>query len=125
MKWVISKFAAVTLLWTASAQAEQRVALVIGNSKYQTVSPLKNPRADAVLMRNVLRKAGFKVTMVRDANYQQMRKAIVDFGEALKTGAVGLFYYFGHGIQFDGANYMVPVDAKRSDKVMRKLSPLT
>ena len=62
-------------------------------------------------MRDSLRRAGFKVTMVRDAGILKMRKAIIDFGNALDAGAVGLFYYSGHGIQLAGANYMVPVDA--------------
>ena len=102
----------LALLFAVSAQAERRVALVIGNGQYRNVSPLKNPRNDAVLMRDSLRRAGFKVTMVRDAGILKMRKAIIDFGNALNAGAVGLFYYSGHGIQLGGANFMVPVDAE-------------
>ena len=94
-----------------SASAEKRIALVVGNGGYKSVSPLRNPRNDAELLRRTLEGAGFVVTNVLDADDKALRKAVIDFGRALRAADVGLFYYAGHGIQLDGANYLVPVDA--------------
>ena len=71
-------------------------------------------------MRGALEAAGFDVMLIENADYRRMHRAIVDFGDKLNVGAVGLFYYSGHGIQFDGANYMVPVDAELSKKAYAK-----
>ena len=116
MRTLLAMALGFALLFTASAQAERRVALVIGNSTYKTVSPLRNPVNDVRLMRRALKAAGFDVMLVENADYQRMRKAIIDFGNKLSVDTVGLFYYSGHGIQFDGANFMVPVDAKLAKK---------
>ena len=72
--------------------AEQRTALVIGNSNYHFGS-LKNPVNDATDMANALRKAGFTVTLKRNANMQEMIESIEEFGNSLKRGGVGLFYF--------------------------------
>ncbi len=93
-----------------SADAEQRLALVIGNATYKE-TPLKNPVNDAKAIATTLRRLGFKVVLVTDASLRQMQKAILDFGADLKGGGVGLFYYAGHGVQVRGQNYLVPVDA--------------
>jgi tetratricopeptide (TPR) repeat protein len=93
------------------ATAGKRLALVIGNSDYQT-SPLKNPRADAALMASTLRSVGFDVTEIIDADQTEMKQAMIDFGRKLRAGAdVGLFYYAGHGVQALGKNYLIPVNA--------------
>ncbi|HWS85548.1 MAG TPA: caspase family protein [Pyrinomonadaceae bacterium] len=94
-----------------SAPAEQRVALVIGNSAY-TAAPLKNPVNDARDIAQILRDLGFDVIHREDLNQTDMKKAIRAFGEKIKNGGVGLFYYAGHGVQVKGVNYLVPVDAK-------------
>ncbi|WP_109116566.1 caspase family protein [Azospirillum sp. TSO22-1] len=93
-----------------SADAEQRLALVIGNAAYKE-TPLKNPVNDAKAIAATLHRLGFKVALVTDASLRQMQKAILDFGADLKGGGVGLFYYAGHGVQVRGQNYLVPVDA--------------
>ena len=88
--------------------AEQRVALVIGNSKYKD-SPLINPANDAKAVAIALEKSGFRVILKLDANQKEIHDAIAVFGDALKRDAVGLFYYAGHGIQIKERNYLVPV----------------
>lgn len=101
----------------APALAANRVALVIGNSDYQHVTPLINPSNDAALMEAALTAAGF--TVVRQDNLDQkgMKKAMLEFGRALKNGAeASMFYYAGHGIEIDGKNYLVPVDADIQNK---------
>ena len=100
------------------AWGEQRVALVIGNSGYQSVSPLDNPGSDAKLMAERLEGLGFAVTLLIDADLTSMKKGVVAFGRELRAGGkdtTGLFYYAGHGVQSFGFNYLLPVDAALSD----------
>jgi len=91
--------------------AERRVALVIGNSSYET-SPLKNPANDARDVAAALRSFGFDVIHRQDLDQNGMKRAIREFGAKIRGGGVALFYYAGHGVQVKGVNYLVPVDAK-------------
>ncbi len=93
-----------------SAQTERRVALVIGNAAYPE-NPLKNPINDARAMASVLKQSGFHVIVRENATKQDMERAVGEFGRALQPGAVALFYYAGHGVQVNGRNYLIPVDA--------------
>jgi hypothetical protein len=95
----------------AGQAAENRVALVVGNSSYPD-SPLKNPSNDARAMAEVLRKLDFDVIEIIDAGQKEMRRAIYDFGDKLKKDGVGLFYYAGHGLQVRSENWLIPVDAR-------------
>lgn len=102
---------ACSAFFIAQASAEERVALIIGNSNYET-APLANPVNDASDMASALRRLGFSVILKKDANLQTMEEAIEDFGNRLKKGGVGLFFYAGHGVQVYGSNYLIPVGAK-------------
>ncbi|MCK9195390.1 MAG: caspase family protein [Syntrophales bacterium] len=93
------------------ATTEQRTALVIGNGAYSS-GPLKNPVNDATDMAASLQKLGFTVILKRNANLETMEEVMEDFGNRLKRGGVGLFYYAGHGVQVNGVNYLIPVGAK-------------
>jgi len=95
--------------------AGPRTALIIGNSKYKS-APLDNPVHDATDMASTLRSLGFDVDLVTDASEKQMGKAISSFGRKLKLGGVGLFYYAGHGMQIDGTNYLIPIDANPEEE---------
>jgi len=112
---------AIAFVFTAmtaipNAKAEERVALVIGNSSYKS-SPLKNPKNDAALMAAVLKEVGFQVIELADANQKAMKRAMVKFGRRLrKSGSVGLFYYAGHGVQVDGENFLIPIGADITDE---------
>jgi formylglycine-generating enzyme required for sulfatase activity len=113
-------FIAVALCLAAalslSAQAEKRIALVIGNGKYQYNTVLKNPPNDAQDMTASLKAKGFAVAGLVNATRAEMEKAIRDFGIALKDpNVVGLFFYSGHGAQAEGQNYILPVDADIQD----------
>jgi len=88
----------------------RRIALVVGNAKYKG-SPLRNPSHDATDMADALKKLGFETTIKLDATFQEMEVAIDAFSRKLRQGGVGLFYYAGHGVQIEGQNYLVPVDA--------------
>jgi len=95
----------------AEMVSERRVALVIGNGAYSS-SPLKNPPGDARAMASALRDLGFEVIHKQDLSQKEMKRAIYDFGDKLVAGGVGLFYYAGHGMQVNGRNYLIPVDAR-------------
>lgn len=110
---------AIFLVWPLQAgvaEAGQRIALVIGNGGYLNTSQLPNPPADAELMERTLGEAGFEVQRLTDAGQSDMKRAMLDFGRALRGPDVeaGLFYYAGHGVQVNGENYLVPVDAQIS-----------
>ncbi|MEP7341521.1 MAG: caspase domain-containing protein [Acidobacteriota bacterium] len=91
--------------------AEPRVALVIGNSAY-TDSPLPNPVNDAQDITATLKSVGFEVIPGEDLSQAGMIRAIDDFGQRLRHGGVGLFYFAGHGMQVKGDNYLIPVGAR-------------
>lgn len=106
-----------TICAVVAQPAETRVALVIGNSAYRSAGVLDNPQRDAKLMAERLKTAGFKVTLLVDADQQAMKRAMVEFGRELRSSeAVGLFYYAGHGLQVNGLNYLVPVNANIKDE---------
>ena len=93
-----------------SAPTERRIALVIGNSTYKD-SPLQNPVNDARDMATALRELGFEVIFGENLSLENMERNIRAFGEKIRNGGIGLFYYAGHGIQVNGSNYLIPVDA--------------
>jgi hypothetical protein len=99
----------------AQAQPENRIALVIGNSQYQANNPLSNPINDAQAVSQLLNSAGFEVVMAFDLAKDVMKQTVEEFAaRANEKGpnTVVLVYYAGHGLQVDGENYLVPVDAK-------------
>jgi hypothetical protein len=104
----------ILVLCAAPANAEKRVALVIGNSAYVSVPRLANTRNDARLMADTLRDLGFTLVgggAQLDLTDQAFRQIVQDFGKQLQGSDVGLFYYAGHGVQVRSSNYLVPVDA--------------
>ena len=94
----------------AAPITEQRVALVIGNGNYK-FSPLNNSVNDAEDIAKALRGLGFQVTLKLNQSRDGMAQAIRAFGNQLKKGGTGLFYYAGHGMQVKGKNFLIPVDA--------------
>jgi hypothetical protein len=90
---------------------QKKTALVIGNGNYP-VSVLSNPENDARAMAGILKKLGFEVFEYENLTQNQMKRAIDEFGLRLFNNSVGLFYYAGHGVQFKGFNYLIPVDAQ-------------
>jgi uncharacterized caspase-like protein len=95
-----------------SALADKRVAFVVGNSGYQNVTALPNPVNDAAAIAQMFRKASFDVVESRrDLTNSEMRRALRDFTEKAGDADVAVIYYAGHGIEVDGINYLVPVDA--------------
>jgi len=105
----------VTALSAAGAMASvenKRVALVIGNSKYVHAMALPNPANDANLMTATLRDAGFEVIEGTDLDKAGMLGVIDKFTEASYDAEVALVYYSGHGMQVEGHNFLIPIDAE-------------
>jgi tetratricopeptide (TPR) repeat protein len=110
---------------------EKRYALVIGNSNYsKEIGILKNPVNDATDVATELRNSNFEVQLLTNATYIQIREAMRRFQEKLTEGprdqTVGLFYYAGHGVQYQDENYLVPVDAnvQYEDDIARMCFPV-
>ncbi len=105
----------------ASAPLEPRHALVVGNASYAT-APLLNSANDAAAVAKVLERAGFTVDLKLNASQKQLQDAVTAFGDRLKSGGAGLFYFAGHGVQIKGRNFLMPVgaDIKREDEVPYK-----
>ena len=92
-----------------SADAK-RVALVIGNDSYQNAQVLSNARADAKAMAKALESSGFSVTLKQDLTLKSMKEALRAFKAEVAGGDEALFYFSGHGVQFEGSNYLIPID---------------
>ena len=117
--WVAVCTLLAAILSLSEAQAGKRVALIIGNSSYENISPLDNPKNDAALMKQTLASLGFDVVDAIDADRRAMGRAIRDFGKLLRAAgsdATGLFYYAGHGVQAGGENFLVPIGAQIEDQ---------
>lgn len=110
-----------------AAKKENRLALVFGNGKYRYNTALPNPPNDAKAVANSLRKVGFDVIEAIDADRKRMQDVLVEFRSRLKKADVGMFYYAGHGLQIDGENYLVPVDAQfsRNFDITKQLVSMT
>lgn len=101
----------------AAIRAAKGLALIIGNAAYKHTKKLANPVKDSALIAAALEAVGFKITYLKDAEQKAMKKAMLVFSRKLRElGKPGFFYYAGHAVQVDGANYLVPVGAQVKDK---------
>jgi uncharacterized caspase-like protein len=111
----LAALASTCWMSVGQALAENRIALVIGNSSYTSVTALPNPANDAKAMTNFLNSAGFQVVQAPDLTQSDMRRTIADFAKTVTEkgpDTVALVFYAGHGLQVDGENFLVPVDAR-------------
>ena len=110
----LALFVAATLLGalTAHADTERRVALVVGNDDYEMLDDLNNAVRDARAVANTLTALGFETTLKVNAGERDIVRALRQYETKLDGGAVGLVYYAGHGVEVDGKNYLIPVDAE-------------
>ena len=108
----ICLFLVVLLLFCQPASAGNRVALIIGNSAYKNAAPLSNPINDAQIVETTLKNAGFDLVQTRlDLQAAEMRRTLRDFADQSRDADVAVVYYAGHGIEIEGTNYLIPVDA--------------
>lgn len=101
----------------AEPKTEQKIALVIGNSAYRKVVQLPNPVNDAADMAASLTRLGFTVKHLTDLDYNAFRLALIDFGNAAKTADKAVLFFAGHGVEIDGRNWLIPVDAQIKSEV--------
>src|SRR5689334_11462627 len=96
-----------------AAFADKRVALVVGNSAYQTVPKLPNPSGDANAVAKMFRDAGFdSVDVLIDVGNLEFKRAIRKFENVADQAEIAVVYYAGHGLEIGGSNYLIPVDAR-------------
>src|SRR5467141_3382440 len=101
-----------TWLGCSSAFAEKRVALVIGNSAYQKVAKLPNPANDAASVAAMFKAAGFdSVESKLNVPAADLRRTLREFAAKARDADIAVVYYAGHGIELDGTNYLIPIDA--------------
>ena len=109
----IGGFFLAMMLATNAARAEKRVALVVGNSNYQTVPQLPNPSRDANAVAKMFRDAGFDtVDTLINAGNLEFKRAIRKFETVADQADIAVVYYAGHGLEIGGVNYLIPVDAR-------------
>ena len=127
---------ALLALAMGEAQAEKRAALVIGNSAYQNAVRLTNPGSDANAMAELFRRAGFDVVEARlDLGNLEFKRVVREFTAVARDADVAVMYFAGHGIEVNGTNYLVPIDARLAtdfdvedealslDRLVRALEP--
>jgi hypothetical protein len=110
---VLAMFAMV--LGAELARADTRVALIIGNSKYISADVLKNVANDAAIVENALTAIGFNVVLKQDLKQQDIDITLKDFASEAAKADIALFYFAGHGVQFQGQNYLLPIDTNLID----------
>src|SRR5215475_3350534 len=110
-------FVAAILALSVAAHAQSRVALVVGNSAYQKVANLPNPAHDAQDIAESLKRLGFTVTIVTDADFDKFRRALLDFGRIAPKSEMAVFYFAGHGVEISGNNWLLPTDAELKSDV--------
>lgn len=93
-----------------------RVALVIGNGRYEAMQPLPNPPNDAADIAQALKNLGFKVTLAVDAKRATMEEVLAAFAREARQADTAMVFYAGHGLQHQGVNYLAPVDARMTDE---------
>ena len=109
---VVAVLAFVVVTMPSVARGDGRVALVVGNSTYAHIGRLPNPDNDARDISAALRRLGFEVTTELDADRVELTEALRAFTRRSAGADVSLVFYAGHGIEMDGVNYLVPVDAR-------------
>lgn len=96
---------------SATLSATDRIALVLGMGAYQNIQPLDNTRNDAVSIANALENIGFSVTLSLDATSADLYQLLDDFSFRSETADLALIYFAGHGVEVQGENFLIPVDA--------------
>jgi hypothetical protein len=122
MRFLIAAMSVAALLVSSNAAlADKRVAFVVGNGAYRNVAPLPNPAVDAKSMAALLRNIGFDVVEGSNLTRDKMTAKLLEFGKKAEGADVALFFYAGHGIAVNGANYLLPVDADLKSEMDVKL----
>jgi len=117
--------AALALGLSIPAHGANRVALVVGNDLYLNAPHLRNPKNDGRLIARSLSSIGFEVTFKDDATTAALQQEVVKFGRTARGADIAIVYYAGHGIQLDGENFLIPVDANLDDEIALRVETMT
>ncbi len=115
-KILVLALAAVAVCAGAATAKEKRIALVLGNAAYEHAQPLANPVRDAEAITSLLEDLDFQVISGFDQTKMQTQETIARFAREVRGADIALFFYAGHGMQVDGSNYLLPVDARLEDE---------
>jgi hypothetical protein len=99
------------------AHAQTRVALVVGNSAYAKVPSLPNPAHDVQDVSAALMRLGFTVKTVTNADFDGMRRSLLEFGRTARNADMAVFYFAGHGVEINGSNWLLPTDVELRNDV--------
>ncbi|TWC06917.1 caspase domain-containing protein [Bradyrhizobium macuxiense] len=126
MKSWLSRFSAALLAvafaaFAAPAQAEKRVALVIGNNDYRNVPKLQKAVNDARTMGDTLKQLGFNVMVAENLNRQAFSETLLAFDRAVEPGDTAFFFYAGHGFEIAGQNFLLPTDVPAATEGQEEL----
>jgi len=113
MKIYLLAFVLFIYINITSAQSNTgNIALLIGNSLYSE-SPVKNSANDAILLAETLRKKGFEIMLCTNLDVREMKIKMQEFETKLhQSNGIGLFFYSGYGLQFNGENYLLPLNSQ-------------
>jgi hypothetical protein len=112
-RWLLFLAVAAGLIGTSAARAENRFAFVVGNDAYQNVNPLRKAVNDARSIAQTIETIGFQVTLGENLTRRQFIEKFSTFENRIQPGDTAFLFYSGHGVELDGANYLVPVDAPK------------
>lgn len=124
--WLRLGALALVLTGGVPAAAQDRLALVVGNSAYAALAPLRNPGSDAALIGGELEKLGFSVTVANDLGFADFNRTLAAFERALvESGpdSVAFVFYAGHGLQIGDTNYLLPSDFDTTGRAIADLTP--
>ena len=96
----------------STAMAGDRLALIFGMANYQSITDLSNTHSDAIAISDTLSSIGFKVSTHLDLGGDEMRQVLQEFATTSETADLALIYFAGHGVEVQGENYFIPVDAQ-------------
>lgn len=110
--WVIG-LTMVLALASGVAHAQNRLAFVVGNDAYQNVTPLQKAVNDARAVGRTLQQLGFRVTLGENLAWREYVEKFSAFENSIQPGDTAFLFYSGHGVEIDGANFLIPVDAPK------------
>jgi Caspase domain/YARHG domain len=110
--WLIGLVTVLSLV-SSAASAESRLAFVVGNDAYRNVNPLQKAVNDARAVARNLQQLGFRVSLGENLSWRDYVEKFSAFENSIQPGDIAFLFYSGHGVEIDGANYLIPVDAPR------------
>src|SRR6201986_2075305 len=118
---LLTNVAAAFLAFATPAQAEKRVALVIGNNDYRNVPKLQKAVNDARTMGDTLKQLGFNVMVAENLSRQQFSQTLLAFDNSVGPGDTAFFFFAGHGFEIAGQNYLLPTDVPAATEGQEEL----